>query len=102
MKCWWVQLFRTGGQLIYILFQPKRECEGLIPRMQQFFFKTNGCSSLHIHLRWKVQLFWTAFDMPVIGVPLKVALGYKKIVFLGVSKNNHEVTPVLHLGDFAF
>ena len=28
-----------------------------------------------------VQLFWAAFDMPVTGVPLKVALGYKKIVF---------------------
>ena len=27
------------------------------------------------------QLFWTAFDTPVTGVPLKVALGYKKIVF---------------------
>ena len=25
-----------------------------------------------------VQLFWVAFDMPVTGVPLKVALGYKK------------------------
>ena len=23
-----------------------------------------------------VQLFWAAFDMPVTGVPLKVALGY--------------------------
>ena len=29
----------------------------------------------------QVQLFWTAFDMPVTGVPLEVALGYKKIVF---------------------
>ena len=28
----------------------------------------------------QVQLFWTAFDMPMTGVPLKVALGYKKIV----------------------
>ena len=28
-----------------------------------------------------VQLFWAAFDMPVTGIPLKVALGYKKIVF---------------------
>ena len=27
------------------------------------------------------QLFCAAFDMPVTGVALKVALGYKKIVF---------------------
>ena len=27
------------------------------------------------------QLFWAAFDMPMAGVPLKVALWYKKIVF---------------------
>ena len=33
-----------------------------------------------------VQLFWEAFDIPVTGVPLKVALGYKKKCFLGVSK----------------
>ena len=29
----------------------------------------------------QVELFWTAFDMPATGVPLKVASGYKKIVF---------------------
>ena len=27
------------------------------------------------------QLFYTAVDMPVTGVPFKVALGYKKMVF---------------------
>ena len=32
------------------------------------------------------QLFCAAFDMPMTGVALKVALGYKIIVFLGVSK----------------
>ena len=32
----------------------------------------------------RVQLFWTAFDMPVTGVPLKVALGYK--FFFGCFK----------------
>ena len=31
-------------------------------------------------LRGRVQLFWAAFDMPVTVGPLKVALGYKKIV----------------------
>ena len=41
----------------------------------------------------RVQLFWTAFDMPVTGVPLKVALGYKKIVF-GCFK---KIIMMLHL-----
>ena len=31
-----------------------------------------------------VQFFWAAFDMPVTGVPLKVALGYKKNCFFGI------------------
>ena len=35
------------------------------------------------------QLFCTAFDMPMTGVPLKVALGYKKIVFWAFQKNKH-------------
>ena len=38
-----------------------------------------------------IQLFCAAFDMPMIGVPLEVALGYKKIVFWAFQKNNHEV-----------
>ena len=37
----------------------------------------------------RVQLFWTAFDMPMTGVPLEVALGYKKNVFWVFQKNNH-------------
>ena len=35
-----------------------------------------------------VQLFWAAFDIPMTGVPLKVALGYKKIGFCVFQKNN--------------
>ena len=34
----------------------------------------------------QVQLFWTDSDMPVTGVPLKVALGYTKIVFGHLKK----------------
>ena len=34
------------------------------------------------------QLFCAAFDMPMTGVALKVALGYKKIVFWAFQKNN--------------
>ena len=47
-----------------------------------------------------VQLFWTAFDMPVTGVPLKVALGYKKIVFWAFQKINHGHTLDIHLHDY--
>ena len=36
-----------------------------------------------------VQLFWTAFDMPVTGVPLEVALGWQKFYFWAFQKNNH-------------
>ena len=36
-----------------------------------------------------VQLLCAAFDMPVTGVALKVALGYKKNVFWAFQKNNH-------------
>ena len=50
----------------------------------------------------RVQLFWTAFDIPVTGVPLKVALGYKKIVFWAFQKNNHGESLMLHLHDYFF
>ena len=39
-----------------------------------------------------VQLFWTAFDMPMTGVPLKVALGYRKM-FFGCLKKNQASDP---------
>ena len=48
------------------------------------------------------QLFCAAFDMIMTGVPLEVALGYKKIVFWAFQKNNHDVTLVLHLHDYFF
>ena len=37
-----------------------------------------------------VQLFWTAFDMPITVVPLNVALGLQKFDFWSFQKNNHE------------
>ena len=36
-----------------------------------------------------VQLFWTAFDMPMTVVPLEVALGWQKFNFWAFKKNNH-------------
>ena len=47
-----------------------------------------------------VQLFWAGFDMPVTGVPLKVALGYKKIVFWTFQKNNQQTYTCVTLGCF--
>ena len=38
------------------------------------------------------QKFCAAFDIPMTGVALKVALGYKKIVFWLLQKNNYDVT----------
>ena len=49
------------------------------------FFKQMAVACSIFTLGGWVQLFWTAFDMPVTGVPLEVALGYKKMFFLGVS-----------------
>ena len=49
-----------------------------------------------------VQLFWAAFDMPVTGVPLKVALGWHKFYFWAFPKNNHDVTLEDHFPDYFF
>ena len=38
--------------------------------------------------------------MPVTVVALKVALGYKKIVFWEFQKNNHGESLMLHLHDY--
>ena len=50
------------------------------------FFKEMAVAHSIFTLGGWVQLFWTYFDMPMTGVPLKVALGYKKNCFLGISK----------------
>ena len=41
----------------------------------QFVFKQMAVARSIFTLGGRVQLFWTAFDMPVTGVPLEVALG---------------------------
>ena len=47
------------------------------------------------------QLFWTAFDLPMTVVPLKVALGLEKIDFKSFQKNNKKII-WLHLCDYFF
>ena len=90
----------------YYLFKPESECEGLIPRRQQFFclnfflFKQMAVAHSISTLGGGFQLFCAAFDMPVTGVALKVALGYKKIVFWEFQKNNHGHLLDINLGDF--
>ena len=49
-----------------------------------------------------VQLFWSALDMPMTVVPLKVALGWDKFDFWAFQKNNHDVTLDNHLRDYFF
>ena len=65
-----------------------------------FFFKEMAVAHSIFTLDGWVQLFWAAFDIPVTGVPLKVALGYKKIVFWAFQKNNYGEPLDIHLGDF--
>ena len=48
----------------------------------------------------RFQLFYTAFDMHVTGVALKVALGYKKIVFWRFKKIIEKNSLGNHLGDY--
>ena len=45
------------------------------------------------------QLFCAAFDMPMTGVSLEVALGYKKIVFWAFQKINRKNPLDCHLHD---
>ena len=39
------------------------------------------------------QLFWAAFDLIVTVVPLKVALGWEKLIFGHLKKSACQVTP---------
>ena len=57
--------------------------------LENIFFQENCPSWPNIHFRWGFQLFWTAFDMLVTVVPLKVALGLENIDFWEFQKNNH-------------
>ena len=50
------------------------------------FFKQMTVAHSIFTLGVAVQLFWAAFAMPMTGVPLKVALGYKKNVFWAFQK----------------
>ena len=59
-------------------------------------FKQMAIARSIFTLGGRVQLFLTAFDIPETGVPLKVALGSKKIVFCLFQKNNHGHTLRLH------
>ena len=52
------------------------------------FFKQMAVARSIFTLGGWVQLFWTAFDMPMKGVPLEVALGWQKFYFWAFQKNN--------------
>ena len=50
----------------------------------------------------RVQLLWTAFDMPVTGLPLEVALGWQKFYFWSFQKNNHASDSQVNVHDYFF
>ena len=66
---------------------------------ENHFFKQMAVDHSIFTLDGGVQLFWAAFVMPVTVVPLKVALGFKKIDFCLFQKINHGHTLDTHLSD---
>ena len=88
-----------------IYLSPSMSAKGLYPEgnnlffEEKKFFKQMAVARSIFTLGGAVQLFWAAFDMPMTGVPLKVALGYTKIDFCTFQKNNHGHTLDTHLGD---
>ena len=77
--------------------------KGLHPEGNNSFFKQMAVAcSIFTLGGGGVQLFWAAFDMPVTVVPLKVALGLEKIDFWAFKKNNHDVSPDIHLCNYFF
>ena len=57
----------------------------------KFFCKEMAVAHSIFTLDGGFQLFCAVFDMPMTGVALKVALGYKQIGFWAFKKNNHQV-----------
>ena len=53
------------------------------------FFKQIAVAHSIFTLDGGFQLFCAAFDMPMTGVPLEVALGWQKFYFWAFQKNNH-------------
>ena len=51
-------------------------------------------------LHGQFQLFWIAFDMPMTGVPLEVALGWQKFYFWAFQKNNHASVCQVYVHDY--
>ena len=88
--CFWVLLHFFLWSLG--LIKPKHECEGNTPIRQQFLFwilfKQMAVACSIFTLGGQVQLFWTAFDLHMTVVPLKVALGLEKFDFWAFQKNN--------------
>ena len=68
--------------------------------LKKFFCKQMAVAHSIFTLDGGFQLFYAAFDMPVTGVALKVALGCKKIVFWPFQKNNQQTVTCITLGCF--
>ena len=101
----WCRLLKTESEVLGRRWSTSHK--GLTPRRQHLFQQQQKIKHMAVAqsiftLGGWVQLFWAAFDMTVTGVPLKVALGYKKIVYWVFQKNNHDVTLRLHFPDYFF
>ena len=62
-------------------------CYWNTPRRQHFFKQMVVARSIFT-LGGRVQLFWTAFDLMLAVVPLKVSLEWHKLDFWAFQKNN--------------
>ena len=81
---------RSGGGITLLILSAS--AMGIYPEGNnlffKFFFKEMAVAHSIFTLGGWVQLFWTAFDMPMTGVPLEVALGWQKFYFWVFQKNN--------------
>ena len=92
MKIFYIVLEKST-QTFYLSLSAKCSAEGRVWVQRAYtqkaticlwrrnFFKQIAVAHSIFTLGGGVQLFWAAFDMPMTGIPLTVALGYNKLVF---------------------
>ena len=71
-------------------------------KFRKYFFRKMALADPIFTLDGEFQLFWAAFYMPVTVLPLKVALGLKKMSFGNLKKNNHTSARQVYVHDYFF
>ena len=71
-------------------------------KIRKYFFRKTALADPIFTLDGGFQLFWTAFYMPVTGVPLEVALGWQKFYFWAFQKKNHASVTQVAVHDYFF